>query len=627
MNTKQQYKESKSWNLNHRDTIIVVALEKENNQTNNSKIIIGDTTMKHNKMFSRFGVALIVALLISFAQQSFAAGTLAGTVISNQASVQYNAGSNLRTGTSNTVTVTVGYKVSINLSTTSSSTTTVDSTIINKAFYFYNAGNYSDDFKMTVANVPTGWTAQLYKDENNDQLWDGNDSLITSGTALYTDTTIANRIPLILRVTIPRGSQAPDDTTANITVNIESNGTYLGSIVRVGGVGTQTYTASITIAKPVISFTVTPSYSSNKIPGDNQTFTLTITNTGHAATSGSSTVTWKYDDTNLENENAVSGTASAGTASWTIGSLAALTGTASVTFTADIEQTSNNGTGVPAGTTITNGTSGSQVTYNDGLHSWSEDVASTTSFVVGQASGAYVSVFSSATQSGNPGDSVVYYIRVKNRGNSAMTFTLSQAQNGGDLDTTHWFTETWGAIGTQPLVTSSIAAGDSIDTVYVYLRVNVSGMDGQTIIRNITATPGIAGATPNGASNYNPTVTITTTVTAPSLSIVLSQAHVYGVGTIANPAPGDTIEYTLTITNSGTGNATNLTTSNAIPTNTTFGPDSYGTGKGILVDNVAKTNASDADGATYSGGTVTTGPFTVTGGGGTKVIKYRVAVN
>lgn len=582
--------------------------------------------MRQHNMFSRLGVALIVALLISLGQQSFAAGTLAGTVVSNQASVQYNAGSNVRTGQSNTATFTVGYKVSINLSTTSSSTTTVDSTIINKAFYFYNAGNYSDDFTMTVGNVPTGWTAQLYKDKNNDQLWDGGDSLITSGDALYTDTTIANRIPLILRITIPRGSQAPDDTTANITVNIESNGTYLGSIVRVGGVGTQTYTASVTIAKPVISFTVTPTYTANKIPGDNQSFALTITNTGHAATVGNSTVTWKYDDANLENESAVSGSATGGTATWTIGSLAALTGTTTVTFTADIEQTSNNGTGVPAGTTITNGTSGSEVTYNDGLHNWSENVSSTTAFTVGQASGAYVSVISSASQSGNPGDSVVYLIRVKNRGNSAMTFTLSQAQNGGDLDTTHWFTETDSTTGTQPLVTSSVAAGDSLDTVYVYLRVNVTGTDGQTIIRNLTATPGIAGTTPNGTGNYNPTVTITTTVTAPTLSITLTHQNVGGVGTNANPAPGDTIEYTLTISNTGTGTATNLTTSNAIPSNTTFLANAYASGKGIEVDGVAKTNANDGDGATFSSNTVTTGPFSISPSG-TKTIKYKVTVD
>lgn len=582
--------------------------------------------MRQHNMFSRLGVALIVALLISLGQQSFAAGTLAGTVVSNQASVQYNAGSNVRTGQSNTAMFTVGYKVSINLSTTSSSTTTVDSTIINKAFYFYNAGNYSDDFTMTVGNVPTGWTAQLYKDENNDQLWDGGDSLITSGDALYTDTTIANRIPLILRITIPRGSQAPDDTTANITVNIESNGTYLGSIVRVGGVGTQTYTASVTIAKPVISFSVTPTYTTNKIPGDNQSFALTITNTGHAATVGNSTVTWKYDDANLENESAVSGSATGGTATWTIGSLAALTGTTTVTFTADIEQTSNNGTGVPAGTTITNGTSGSEVTYNDGLHNWSENVSSTTAFTVGQASGAYVSVISSASQSGNPGDSVVYLIRVKNRGNSAMTFTLSQAQNGGDLDTTHWFTETNSTTGTEPFVTSSVAAGDSLDTVYVYLRVNVTGTDGQTIIRDLTATPGIAGATPNGAGNYNPTVTITTTVTAPSLSITLTHQNVGGVGTNANPAPGDTVEYTLTVSNTGTGTATNLTTSNAIPSNTTFLANSYGSGQGIMVDGSAKTNASDADGATFSSNTVSTGPFSVSPSG-TKTIKYKVRVD
>lgn len=599
-------------------------MEITQNKLINYTINKGDTTMRHNNMFSRFGAAMVIALLISSVQFSVAAGTLAGTTITNQADVQYNAGSNVRTGQSNSVTMTVGYKVSINILPGSSSTTTVDSTIINKAFYFYNSGNYSDNFKMSVANVPAGWTAQLFKDENDNQLWDGGDSLITSGGALYTDTTLANHIPLILRITIPQGTDAPDAMVAAITVDVESDGTGPSGVVRVGGAGTQTYTANVTIAKPIISFSVTPTFTSDKIPGENQSYALTITNTGSAATIGNSTVTWKYDDTNLENETG--GAPSGGTATWTIASLAAVSGDTTVTFTADIEQTSNNGTGVAAGTTITNGTAGSKIDYSDGLHTYSVNVASTTALLVGQASGAYVNQIT-ANQSGNPGDSITYVIHVRNRGNAAMTFDLSQAMNaGGDLDTVHFFTATSGVIGSQPFTTASIPAGDSL-TIYAYLIVNVTGTDGQTIVRDLTASPNVAGATPIGAGNYNPTITVTTTLTSPNLNIALTQAHVYGVGNITNPAPGDSIEYTLTITNNGTGTATNLTTSNAIPTNTTFGPDSYGTGMGILVDGVAKTNAIDVDNANFNANTVSAGSFSIAGGGATVVIKYRVAVN
>jgi hypothetical protein len=169
------------------ETRIEITNKLKNNKHN--PINKGDTTMSKNNMFSRIGVLLIaVALMLVVAGESvMASGTLAGTVISNQATVNYSAGSDARSATSNTVSLTVGYKVSINLYASSSSTSTVDSTILYKPFYIYNSGNYSDYFKMTVGGVPTGWTAQIYKDVNNDQLWDGGDSLITSGGKLYTD--------------------------------------------------------------------------------------------------------------------------------------------------------------------------------------------------------------------------------------------------------------------------------------------------------------------------------------------------------------------------------------------------------------------------------------------------------
>ena len=615
---------------------------KSNNTIINRNPNIGDTTMRTNNLFSRLGLAMVAILLFSSVQHVYAYGTLAGTVITNQASVQYNAGSNVRNASSNTVTMTVGYKVSLNMVATSSTTTTVDSTILYKAFYVSNNGNYADSINLTIGHFPTGWVGQLYRDVSNSGVYVGTDPAIASGSNVYTDTTIANRIGLILKIAIPQGANAPDAMSDSVTVYAQSFG-GLPAVVRVGGVGRQVYFANVTIAKPVISITgaqlpAGPT-AAQLIPGSSFTYTLSLQNTGHLAIQNGATFTFKLDTnfnftsaTNSGSNSGVNGSGDGGTVSWTLNAtdLPATMGspiTRQVVVT--IQQVTSNGTGAHVGNTVyimdsTHATT-TQLIYNDGLHAYTKGTAPLTSLTVSQASGAYVSQLT-ANQSGNPGDSVVYQFRVKNRGNAAMTFTLTQAQSGGNLDTVHLFTATSGVAGSQPFTTASVNAGDSL-TLFVYLRVNVTGQNGNTIIRLLTATPGTAGTQPVGASNYNPSITITTTVTAPNLSIVLSQAWIYGVGNITNPAPGDTIEYTLTITNSGTGNATSLTTSNAIPSNTTFGPNSYGVGYGILVDGVAKTNAVDADGASFSANTVTVGPATVNGGGGTKIVKYRVAVN
>jgi uncharacterized repeat protein (TIGR01451 family) len=299
------------------------------------------------------------------------------------------------------------------------------------------------------------------------------------------------------------------------------------------------------------------------------------------------------------------------------------------TVNVTIQQVTKNGTGAAAGSLISimdsTKITTTNLVFNDGVNTHTIATAKLTQVTVAQASGAYVTQLT-ANQSKNPGDSTVYQIRVKNRGNSAMTFTLSQARSGGNLDTTHLFTATSGVAGSQPFTTAVINAGDSLG-LYVYLIVNVTGQNGNTIIRVITAAPGTAGTQPLGAGNYNPTDTITTTVTAPNLNIFLGQAWISGVGNISNPAPGDVIEYTLTITNNGTGTATNLSTTNVIPTNTTFLPNAYAAGKGIMIGGVAQTNVVDGDNGSFVGSTVSASSLTVNGGGASVAIKYQVSVN
>lgn len=92
------------------------------------------------------------------------------------------------------------------------------------------------------------------------------------------------------------------------------------------------------------------------------------------------------------------------------------------------------------------------------------------------------------------------------------------------------------------------------------------------------------------------------------------------------PIPGDMLTYTLSIKNNGTANATNITLNSAIPNNTTFNANAYGAGKGVQIDGVAKTNASDGDGATVSGGSITVIIATLAPGATTQ-ISFKTAVN
>ena len=595
--------------------------------------------MRTHKLFSRFGLAMVAILLLSSMQHVYAAGTLAGTTITNVASVQYNAGVNVRNGTSNIITMVVGYKVVINLTPSNSSTTTVDSTSIYKAYTVNNTGNYADSLQFTVTHLPAGWIDTVFYDKDASGTETPGDSVLTSGGAGFW-TAISGSHAILLKITLPGYAQAQDNMIDSVTVTTASYGTGPSAVVRVGGNGLQKYTANVTIAQPVLTVTGAQTVTgSPAIPGSAFAYTLTLQNTGHLAIQDGATLSFKLDSnfnftsaTNSGSNGSVNWAGDGGTVTWTLShtDLPATMGSPITrTVNVTIQQVTKNGTGAAAGSLISimdsTKITTTNLVFNDGVNTHTIATAKLTQVTVAQASGAYVTQLT-ANQSKNPGDSTVYQIRVKNRGNSAMTFTLSQARSGGNLDTTHLFTATSGVAGSQPFTTAVINAGDSLG-LYVYLIVNVTGQNGNTIIRVITAAPGTAGTQPLGAGNYNPTDTITTTVTAPNLNIFLSQAWISGVGNISNPAPGDVIEYTLTITNNGTGTATNLSTTNVIPTNTTFLPNAYAAGKGIMIGGVAQTNVVDGDNGSFVGSTVSASSLTVNGGGASVAIKYQVSVN
>ncbi|MDD8019431.1 MAG: hypothetical protein PHP42_13745, partial [Bacteroidota bacterium] len=594
----------------------------------------------------------VAILLLSSMQQVFAAGTLAGTVITNKAFVTYNAGSNVRNDSSAAVTMTVGYKVSINQDVVSNSSTSLDSTTVFKTFTVTNSGNHGDAYKFTIVNLPTNWVDTLYQGT----------TVISNGGTFYfgVDTSWV----ITVKITIP--GNLSNGYLDSVRLSIESNPTPPVGVVRVGGVGLVYHTEKITIAKPVITISGSQSATpANAIPGAAYQYTISLQNTGSVAISGSATLTFKLDNdfrfSTASNSGTNSGTdvnGNGGTVSWTFtgADLPASMGTP-ITRTVNvvIEQVTANGTGATVGNLITimdslaTPKTTTQIDYSDGVHSYIKGTPALAPITVAKASGAtlVLSTTALASRTGNPGDSVRRIIVMKNTGNGNATtnrniFSFTRVLTGStnaqvadsfsyryDTSATELGTYTRRTDTTGHTFSFSLAGGESY---YIVVEDTIYGgvSNGQFVTNSYTVARTDGGVAPTGGSI---TVTLagnTTTATTPTLSIIMTTAFVSGVGTAANPAPGDIIEYILTITNSGAGIAKSVTTSNPIPTNTTFVTNAYGAGTGIMVDTVPKTNAVDVESggnASFSASTVSTGPTDIASGGGTKTIKYQVTVN
>ncbi len=87
-----------------------------------------------------------------------------------------------------------------------------------------------------------------------------------------------------------------------------------------------------------------------------------------------------------------------------------------------------------------------------------------------------------------------------------------------------------------------------------------------------------------------------------------------------SPVPGATITYTIVTTVTGSGNLPNLRVSDAVPTGTTYVPNS------VTLGGVAQTDASDGDATTFASNAFTVALGTVAGGQ-TRTVTFRVTIN
>lgn len=255
-------------------------------------------------------VPLVIATAtIGFSSTAEAAGTAAGTTISNTATATYtDPGGNAQTANSNQVDITVDELLNVTVATADPGPVSVVPSSTNQvlSFTITNTGNGSEAFDLTATTAIGGdqfdpTTTSIVIDTNNNSVYDaGVDTAYTAGSNDLTLAPDQSQRVFVLS-TIPGGSNDLDrgdlDLTAAARTGIGAAGTIFASQGQGGGdavVGTtgadgidrgayvvQNATMSFVKSASVLD----PFGGSKSVPGSVVTYTLvaTISGTGTLA--------------------------------------------------------------------------------------------------------------------------------------------------------------------------------------------------------------------------------------------------------------------------------------------------------------------------------------------------------
>jgi hypothetical protein len=172
-----------------------------------------------------------------------------------------NAGNAATTGFGTTGTTTIA----TNSVTPSTTTTTVTRFVL----YVNNTGAVNDNFNLSTAGVPAGWTV-VFKNDG------GSNNCSTVGTTIAATGTInaAGNKLVCAEVTVPAttsGQSAPGTRNLDFTATSATNGSVNDSL-----------RGAVLIAQ-VNNVTVTPNNTQQTFPGGSVTYIHTITNLGNVA--------------------------------------------------------------------------------------------------------------------------------------------------------------------------------------------------------------------------------------------------------------------------------------------------------------------------------------------------------
>jgi uncharacterized repeat protein (TIGR01451 family) len=545
----------------------------------------------------------LLALLVTLVPfgTSWAAGTPAGTEITNFATLTYKDanGNSLSPINSNTVTTVVAQVAGVDVSPATLTNNLAAGDSISFKIFVMNVGNGIDTLNLSYPALSSGWSAKLYLDENDNGILDTAErvpSNIISSVKLAADADTTVFLVVFSPLAAANGASEAVTVTATSQFNasVSDAGTYTSNIE----------TAVVTAAKS--SDVTTPK------PGDVVTYKMDINNTG-------SNTAYSVVLTDLLPSNV---TYVANSMKYGTGTGVDYAGATARTDALDVETGPSADFGITTANTVTvnwgDSPSGQvgvvffRVTVNAGVTSGTT-ISNEFSMVYKATSGGpnlppvtggpttvtvapkpIITLSDAALAlNGQPGDSVKYAFSITNSGNSNDVFDFTKTNTAG------FTSQIWVDTNNDGTADSLLTDTDSDS------KVDTGPLTaGQVlhIIVIVVVTPGTADliqdvTTVTVASSVDPTVTGTVTLTTTTHAPVLSIAKT--VSPTGPQPPGTVLTYTVVITNNGNGSATALQIVDMIPTNTTY---QAGT---ITIDTVSKTDDGvDTDGAKLDSGSI-----------------------
>ncbi len=541
---------------------------------------------RNRRAAAGFLLVMVATVLSPF--PVYGAGTPAGTVITNQATVTFRYGNNpsLTTVSSNIVAITIAQVAAVNVAPVSATQSGRLNTVVDYPFALVNSGNGTDRFSLTWVSS-LGLTAQVYVDGNGDQLL--NSTELAAGAVTQTPDMVEDAsMAFVLRVAVPDSVALTGRTdAASLTCTSLFDPAKRAVLSR----STVIMAAVLALQKSV----------SRTIPqgGDRVMYSIAYTNSGNAAVTG-----MRLSDVLDSRLRYVAGSASPvpDTVSgqeirWSNMSVPP-GGGGYILFTVDIL---NN---VPPATEIHNVVAGQ---YLDGQNL--RAVTSTeVNFMTVQSSGFVTVGFSpDTTARGEAGDTLQYGFLITNNGSLPEAFDLRFSSTRGLAWTFYEDPTGSGRVdpGSPPITgTGALPGGGRYHIVAkaILPLVTADQTSDFTTFRVQSTTNPINFRTVNGSS----------TIGIPRMSLVKEASA-------PDPLSGKEITYTITFANSGHGGAYDFAVIDSIPANTAYVPQS------AQLNGVPRTDEADQDEVTVAEGIVTVNLGTVLPNG-SGVITFRVRI-
>jgi uncharacterized repeat protein (TIGR01451 family)/gliding motility-associated-like protein len=290
----------------------------------------------------------------------------------------------------------------------------------------------------------------------------------------------------------------------------------------------------------VTSKTVAPQLDGSYDEGDTVVYTITVENQGPSEATGVSLVDLLPSGLTYGSATASQGVYNSGDGNWSIGSIAN-----GDTVTLSISAIIDSGTSGQTITNVTTSAAGDQTDPNEVPDDLSAPIT-----VNSDADIVLTKEVDNSTP--NTGDTVTYTITVTNNGEAAVTgLVVTDALPSGLTEglvtpsTGTWSSPTW--------TVGSLSVGQT-EVMTIEAVVTALGTSAQTAIVNT-------------ASNSQDQDDSNDTPDNPTASIVVTASDLITEKTVSNTTPneGDTIIYTLTVTNNGPSNATNVSLIDNLP--------------------------------------------------------------